>query len=354
MRSGAVIIPGAKVALVGEAWGADEEKAQLPFQGYSGRLLNRILSQAGLCRDECTVTNVVCARPPANDFSAFCVPHEVGRTYNWPFNVPLTRQPRTLYLAEKYHEGVLSLIEEVRSAKVVIPLGNTALWAMTAQTPSIGKYRGVWIPWAHGSPGPKLLPTYHPAAVTREYSLFVVAVADMMKAKRGLEVEGIVRPARKIWIAPDVYDLQVWHDIILKNGETTLDIEVDKQDLNNLYISCIGFGTSPWIGYVVPFVRRDGRHYWETTREELAAWDMVRSICEAEHITKILHRLIYDQYVLARFAGIRLRGRLEDSLVAHHALYPELPKSLAFIGSILTEEPAWKLERDTKDPKREE
>jgi hypothetical protein len=44
-----------------------------------------------------------------------------------------------------------------------------------------------------------------------------------------------------------------------------------------------------------------------------------------------------------------------DTMLLHHAMYPELPKSLGFLGSIYTNESAWKLMRqDSEELKRDE
>ncbi len=56
----------ARVMIVGEAPGAEEEKTGRPFIGRSGRLLTEILSAAGLNRDEIFVTSVIKCRPPQN------------------------------------------------------------------------------------------------------------------------------------------------------------------------------------------------------------------------------------------------------------------------------------------------
>jgi hypothetical protein len=54
---------------------------------------------------------------------------------------------------------------------------------------------------------------------------------------------------------------------------------------------------------------------------------------------------------------IPVPGFLEDTMILHHAMYPELPKSLAFLGSIYTNDIAWKKMRErhgSQETKREE
>src|ERR1700674_2494987 len=61
----------ARIMLVGEAPGYEEEQKGLPFQGASGQELNRMLGEAGITRSECFITNVCRQRPPNNDLNLF-------------------------------------------------------------------------------------------------------------------------------------------------------------------------------------------------------------------------------------------------------------------------------------------
>src|SRR5205085_4593037 len=58
--------PGARLLLVGEAPGADEDARGLPFVGRAGQLLDLLLVEAGLSRDDVSVANVLKCRPPGN------------------------------------------------------------------------------------------------------------------------------------------------------------------------------------------------------------------------------------------------------------------------------------------------
>jgi DNA polymerase len=55
-----------KVALVGEAPGAKEDAAGTPFVGKAGKILDNIMSEAGLDRQAVMITNTVKCRPPQN------------------------------------------------------------------------------------------------------------------------------------------------------------------------------------------------------------------------------------------------------------------------------------------------
>ena len=64
-----------KIALVGEAWGEQEERERVPFVGPAGWQLNSMLRDAGIRRDECLLTNVFNLRPrPNNKIDNLCSP----------------------------------------------------------------------------------------------------------------------------------------------------------------------------------------------------------------------------------------------------------------------------------------
>ncbi len=69
-----------RLVLVGEAPGATEDETGRPFVGRSGRLLDQVLTEAGLDRSEVAVLNVVKCRPPANRTPR---PAEVARCSGW-------------------------------------------------------------------------------------------------------------------------------------------------------------------------------------------------------------------------------------------------------------------------------
>jgi uracil-DNA glycosylase family 4 len=61
----------ARIMIVGEAPGAEEEARGTPFVGASGMELDRMLHEAKISRSECFVTNVARERPLGNDINQF-------------------------------------------------------------------------------------------------------------------------------------------------------------------------------------------------------------------------------------------------------------------------------------------
>ena len=113
-------------------------------------------------------------------------------------------------------------------------------------------------------------------------------------------------------------------------------------------IEMVGFSASPFDAMVVPFWDKNkGGNYWPSTNVEGDARKVVKRLLENPSITKIFQNGLYDlQYLIKE--GYRPRGCREDTMLYHHALYPEMQKGLGFLGSIYTSEPAWKTMRGKK------
>lgn len=327
----------AKIAIVGEAFGEQEALIGKPFQGYSGQELTRMLQEAGLSRRDCFLTNVLALRPPNNDIQNLCVKKaECGEGYDFPHLGKVGQYLAPEYLCEL--ERLRQELEIVRP-NLVIALGATACWALLG-TNGIGSLRGTV---ATGTLFPaKVLPTYHPSAVLRNWAWRPIAIADLIKAKRESEYAEIKRPQRFILVNPTIAECHEWISAHV-GAECACDIET-KYGM----IEMIGFSASAEHAMVVPFWdKTKGGNYWSSPRVEKDARNVVRSILENPSIVKIFQNGLYDlQYLMKE--GYRPRACLEDTMLYHHALYPEMQKGLGFLGSIYTSEPAWKTMRGKK------
>lgn len=331
-----------KIALIGEAYGEDEEREGRPFVGWTGRVLRSFLHQAGIAYNECFVTNVFNLRPqPRNDISCLCGPRAEGIK-----GYPSLLQSK--YVRAEYAPELERLYAELEREKpnVIVALGNTALWALLRIT-GIRKYRGAPI----DSPYGKVLPTYHPSGVNRDYALSPVFYADLIKAKREAEFPEVRRPAREIWLDPTIDDLYEFRQqFILPNPRCASDIETAQET-----ITCIGFAPTPHVGLVIPFYdpsKSDG-NYWPTFEEEKEAWHFVRTTLALPK-QFVFQNGMYDLQYLWRTVGITVPFAEHDTMLLHHALQPEMNKGLAFLGTLYTDEAQWKLERKSSTLKRED
>lgn len=362
------------IVLLGEAYGDNEEKINAPFVGASGLELLRMLEEAGLLlltaadkdyiarywrernpllldmvwrlHPEFHRTNVFMRHPPGNKIEFFCGGKKEG-IVGYPAIKP------SKYVRREFIPEIERLGDELvrLDPNLVICLGNSALWALCGTT-GVGKLRGTTCLSSHTVTGIKCLATYHPAAVLRQWELRPVTVVDLMKARREAEYPEIRRPKREIWIEPGVEDIERFiNDHIMECNSLSVDIETSGNR-----ITCIGFASSPQLSIVIPFDApgAKARNYWDSKEKEEIVWQLVKGVLENRSIRKLFQNGLYDIAFLWRAYGIKVYGAEHDTMLLHHALQPESLKGLGFLGSVYTDEGAWKHMRKTETIKRDE
>lgn len=332
----------AKIALVGEAPGATEEQLGIPFVGSSGRILDDMLSEAGLLRREIFFTNVLFTRPPGNKIDEFLVKKsDLPASYNLP---PL-RQGK--YLHPDLTKEVERLQEELSSRRpnLIICAGGTALWGILG-TSAISKLRGAIQPSPYG----KVLPIFHPAVCLYDWSARPIIVGDLIKAKHESSFADIHRPERWITIDPSLEEVQQFCRMALHMPLLSVDTET-----HHGQITIIGFAWSRSGAIVIPFVdfRKPGNSYW-SHGDEILVRKLINRVLNSP-VPKLFQNGLYDMQYLQR-EGFCPSNILHDTMILHHALHPELPKSLSFMGAAYTNEASWKIlrPRGRDDFKKEE
>lgn len=327
--------PVYKICLVGEAWGEHEERERAPFVGPAGWQLNSMLKEAGIIRADCYLTNCFNLRPkPTNKIENLCAPKKEVR-HGLP---PLSSGK---YIRDEYLGEIERLYTELRSIKpnIAVSLGGTATWALLRDG-RISKLRGA-VAESPVVPGLKVLPTYHPSYILQGgYDQRHVTILDLQKARRESEFPEVRRPVRTVYTEPILPELEWFLEKFIRPARAmAVDIETRGER-----ITCIGFAPSPATIMVVPFedLRKPGGNYWGSTDAELEAWDWVRRVLDTT-VPKVFQNGLYDIHRLWRTYGIPVRAAEHDTMLLHHALQPEAKKSLDYLGSIYTNEAAWKL-----------
>ena len=350
------------IFLLGEAKGEHEAKINSTFVGPTGVELLKLLDKAGILKlnqsDYASIssfyrtndptyihaiwsrfpqvyrTNVFQLHPPGNDLKTFYGP----KTTAIPGYPPLETSK---YVRLEYTDELNRLADEIalHNPNCIIALGNTALWALTGST-GIRDARGYTRLATHTAIGWKLLPTYHPTAIFHQHSLRPIVIADLMKAKAQSEFPELRRPQRYIHIEPDLEDVKMFlYDYCRSSELLSVDIET-----YGSRVTCIGFSPSPDMAIVIPFEPglNGEKSYWPTPELEAKVWKVIKAILEDSHISKLFQNGLYDIAFLWRSMKIGVRGAAEDSMLLHHALQPEMNKSLGFLGSLYTDERQWK------------
>jgi uracil-DNA glycosylase family 4 len=169
--------PDADLLFIGEGPGFHEDKQGVPFVGAAGNLLNRMLGEIGLAREDVYIANVVMCRPPGNRD-----PH------------PEEIEACTPWLVEQ-----ISLIQP----RVIVTLGNFATKYVLNTATGITRLRGQVHDW-HGR---TVIPTFHPAAILHgggeKSRQFQLLQEDFKLVKRTLEgVEAPDEPTVVVGEAP--------------------------------------------------------------------------------------------------------------------------------------------------------
>ena len=138
--------PQARLMFVGEAPGADEDQKGLAFIGRAGKLLTDIIIAMGLSREEVFIGNILKCRPPGNRDPKL---DEIDNC--WP------------YLKQQL---------EIIQPEVIVALGAHAARTLLDTKEAIGKLRGRFHEYRYSDEvePAKLMPTYHPAYLLRNYS----------------------------------------------------------------------------------------------------------------------------------------------------------------------------------------
>jgi len=145
--------PKAKIMIIGEGPGSNEDQEGLPFVGRAGALLDKMLSSINLDRKNVYITNVVNYRPPEN------------------------RKPNEMEI-EKYLPYLKKHIEII-SPKILVLLGSTALNALIGNEVVISKARGKWIEKKFGECKTSVIVTFHPAFLMRQPAQKKMAWIDL-------------------------------------------------------------------------------------------------------------------------------------------------------------------------------
>ena len=159
--------PAARVMLIGEAPGRDEDIQGKPFVGRSGQLLDRMLAAVGLSRSAqdresaVFITNVIFWRPPGNR-----TPTEAETQMCLPFLI------RTI---------------ELQQPDVIVCLGATPAHRLTGKADGILKLRSKWVTASVGGRNIPLLPTLHPAYLLRQPAQKRLAWRDMLSLRQMLD-----------------------------------------------------------------------------------------------------------------------------------------------------------------------
>lgn len=325
----------AKLLILGEAPGKNEDESGRPFVGPAGQVLDSWLYEAGISRDECYITNVIKYRPPNNDFKRL---NEIG--------IDLQKATQDLWLEIK-----------AINPNCVLALGAHALTATTGLS-GITKYRGSILPSIKGLP--KVVSTFHPAAFLysdeiksggkAKYSYIHICKLDVQRAYEESKTRDFNLPKRNLWFATNAHQVLQFFERFKDKRRAAIDVEIYKQG-----VTCVGVAFNSYEGCSIPLVQTlKGLRISQISDSDLVLiWRMLDEFFRNDQIEKIGQNFKFDHEKLQDL-GFRIAGRVHDNRLLAHTIMPEYPAfSQQFFTSVYTREPYYKDEYKNYDPKRD-
>lgn len=308
----------ARLAIIGEAPGQQEETFGRPFIGPSGDMLNNALQKNGLMRSACFVGNVCQYRPPNNKIEML----------SWD--------------GEEIQYGLKTLAKDIVTfdPKCVFLLGTTAAKAAGVSIKVTSLRGSMFLCNDETSPFfmRKCVASVNPAAVLRDYSLHPLFRFDVKRAVAQAAFAELRLPQRTYDIDLTVEQIATRLQSIQPGEMMSLDIEggIKKG------ITCIGISTDPSNAFVF-----DPTDFGE--EGQLYIMRELAKVLRNDVIPKVLQNSLYDNFVLSYLWRMPIRNVRHDTMLSGFEIYPELPKGLDTQTSIYTDEPYYKFERKIED-----
>jgi uracil-DNA glycosylase/DNA polymerase I-like protein with 3'-5' exonuclease and polymerase domains len=315
----------ARIMIVGEAPGEEEDRKGQPFIGPSGNELDKLLGEVGISRTECFVTNVLRYRPDRNDIEPFFYWNKTKVPSNFI-------KFRNIHVHPKLFEGINELRTEIATVKpnIVVALGNTPLYALTGNW-GITKWRGSMI-HVDGDNPVKLIPTIHPANLFRDWSQRGSIVYDLKKARRFIDGSPYPKPNWNFRIAPTYEEaMNVLERLLYKVRQGPLRISFDLETRFG-HIDCAGVSWSLLDAICLPFLRGDNSDYWTAEQEAVIIYYLYL-ILTHPNAEVVGQNQLYDcQYTWRHWSFIpRVK---QDTMISQHSIFSDLPKAIAFQASL--------------------
>lgn len=152
----------ADLMLIAEAPGGQEDQKGIPFVGRSGEVLDSILQDCGLNRDELYITNIIKCHPPGN-------------------RDPKEEEKEACFPYLKYETFLLK-------PRIIVCLGRVAAQRIISPDFKITRQHGTWIHRKDCA----LTATYHPSAILRDPSKYEIAKRDFMEIVKKREEQGSI------------------------------------------------------------------------------------------------------------------------------------------------------------------
>lgn len=321
----------ARIMIVLDAPSQEDVRRGHILTDSAGMELDRILHDAGIARTECFVTSV-CRAPAswkgADEFVYFKktkIPNGFIRY-------------KDKWCSPEVEQGASMLAKEIAMIKpnVIIALGNLAMFALTDLW-GVKTWRASLLENTLGGHYCKVIPTYAPASILKQYALRLNVVSDIKRVATEQNDFRVIRPTYNFIIRPSY-----------NQAFSFLQMTLEKLDKGKLHIStdietragqiaCIGYAISKVDAICIPLMTvEDPEGYWMPEEEVALLW-MLYKILTHPNAWGSGQNFSYDAQYIKRY--LHFIPRLEhDTMTAHHSMMPGSQKSLDYLSSMYCEQ----------------
>lgn len=303
--------PNAKIAIIGQNPGYEEQRLKVPFVGESGKMLKERLRAMKIDPMDTYMTNAIKRvvdpeeKVNANEYS------------HW--------------------KGILEWeLRQLPNLKYVVILGGTALTMLVSDRASVSTWRGtcslvngIWY-----------IICNNPAAALRDPTLEVIFAFDIGKLKRVIAGE-YQEYTIKYHLDPSPTEAIRW---CFKMQDENKPVAYDIETMGGEAI-CLGLANDPHEGMCINF-RDLTRNRWSVSDETRVRTSIARLLA-SPRARFVAQHASFDMSWLWFKDRIRVRRTWFDTLLAHHTLYPVLPHGLDFLTAQYTDHPYYKDEGKT-------
>ena len=360
----------ASIAVVGDYPGLDDIRNERPFTGAAGGEFDQAIGQAGLDRRNLHITNALLCRPPDGKLENVIakvqkenrkiVKENAQRAKNGE-----TQLPMKLFPADCCRPRLMA---EIRGFDKLLLVGGLAVKSALGLGASISDLRGGmidgWVvetrddrgmvsvrtlnrddvPQVPGGARPvRAMPTLHPSFVMRARRWTHVFRSDLGRAARWWAgALGWTPP--KITYHPDPETLRRF--LARPEPYFAYDLETDGIEALTAKIRCVGIGTAEEV-MIVGLLGKDGYTKFYPSSDEIRVRAILRDFFLNDAITKVGHNAgSYDRMVMESQEGYTPTPVLDTILLHRLSGESELPHNLGFVGSMYTDAPSWKTDRE--------
>jgi uracil-DNA glycosylase len=307
---------------------ADDIWRQKPASGAAGNVLSQLLQKAGLTYSSCYITTV-CSfvrNTEAND-EFYTTKKSVASKYTQPvaFGEGWVSQD-FLHL-----RSILWTNIQRGNPSVILACGDLALAMLTGIFGGVAKWRGSHLLTSQDLATVPVVPTYSLGQLNKVFEWQYFASRDVQRVAAILRDPELAAPPEwNFSISPSAREAGNVLDTLLCLADKPLTISLDIETIQK-QISCIGLAWDNRSAMCIPLFTQNGHFYEE--EDEIFVLEKLRILLQHPNVEIVGQNFNYDAQFFARYLGYIPHCKF-DTMLAQHALFPGIPKSLDFLASM--------------------